>query len=148
MKSKKLRRGRNKSIRRTRNTRRMRSRTSARTRKTKRMHRHRRKIMLGGDLPATTLSSTPIESSSDTPAQMAGKNADMNKTINALKGGRGRRRGQSGGAVPCCTENNPYSYPCPPGMCGPVPNAIGQNIINTALTVRANAEFDARPPPT
>ena len=56
-----------------------------------------------------------------------------------------------GCGVSCCDNNNDYSYPCPDGMCGPipqVPNAISQGLIEKAAviatTAEANAEFDAR----
>jgi hypothetical protein len=56
---------------------------------------------------------------------------------------------QNGGSVPCCDENNVYGYPCPDGMCGPIPqspNEITNSLIRQAATITAtglaNAEND------
>ena len=56
---------------------------------------------------------------------------------------------QNGGSVPCCDENNVYGYPCPDGMCGPIPqspNEVTNALIRQAATITAtglaNAEND------
>ena len=56
---------------------------------------------------------------------------------------------QNGGSVPCCDENNVYSYPCPVGMCGPIPQTTSEltnSLIRQAATITAtglaNAEND------
>ena len=98
-------------------------------------------------MPANEMPASGSTNPNDT---LAAKAHAMNSGINALKGGR--RRVQRGGDVPCCDNSNPYSYPCPAGMCGPiaqVPNAMGQQAISSAASTlamtNANAEFDTRP---
>jgi hypothetical protein len=87
-------------------------------------------------------------------AKINANNANQASANRSLAGGgasRKKHRLQKGGSVPCCAPSNDYSYPCPAGMCGPipqVPNALSQGLIvqsaNIALTSSANAEFDSR----
>jgi hypothetical protein len=58
---------------------------------------------------------------------------------------------QSGGGVDCCNSSDPYSYPCPDGMCGPIPqtaSATSNGLILQAAKItastNANAEFDTQ----
>jgi hypothetical protein len=58
---------------------------------------------------------------------------------------------QNGGAVECCNNNDDYSYPCPAGMCGPVPQTSSETsnglIIQAAKITAsntANSEFDTK----
>ena len=58
---------------------------------------------------------------------------------------------QSGGGVDCCNSSDPYSYPCPDGMCGPIPqtaNSTSNGLILQAAKINAstnaNAEFDTQ----
>ena len=131
---------RRKSIRHTRNTRRLRR---------ARRHTRKNRSMRGGAAEMTIAPSTGA-----TIAGMQARQVSTNTAIRNLSGGGGNRRAfnQSGGDVPCCDNNNPYSYPCPTGMCGPlvqVPNAISQTSITSATMIAnqasANAEFDSRP---
>jgi hypothetical protein len=62
-----------------------------------------------------------------------------------------RANHQSGGAVECCNNNDDYSYPCPAGMCGPVPQTSSETsnglIIQAAKITAsntANSEFDTK----
>ena len=58
---------------------------------------------------------------------------------------------QVGGGVDCCNSSDPYSYPCPDGMCGPIPqtaSATSNGLILQAAKItastNANAEFDTQ----
>ena len=58
---------------------------------------------------------------------------------------------QSGGGVDCCNSSDPYSYPCPDGMCGPIPQTASETsnglILQAAkitASTNANAEFDTK----
>jgi len=92
----------------------------------------------------------PTGGKADPIAAQTAQNNGQNNTNRALAGG-GSASGELGCGVSCCDNNNDYSYPCPDGMCGPipqVPNAISQGLIEKAAviatTAEANAEFDAR----
>jgi len=94
--------------------------------------------------------SAPTGGPNDPIGDRAKQDAGQNTANNALAGG-GSASGGVGCGVSCCDNNNDYSYPCPDGMCGPipqVPNAISQGLIEKAAviatTAEANAEFDAR----
>ena len=58
---------------------------------------------------------------------------------------------QSGGGVDCCNSSDPYSYPCPDGMCGPIPqtesetsNGLILQAAKITASTNANAEFDTQ----
>ena len=58
---------------------------------------------------------------------------------------------QNGGSVSCCDENNVYGYPCPSGMCGPIPqtsNPVTNELIRQAAVITAtglaNGENDSK----
>ena len=61
-----------------------------------------------------------------------------------------RANGMVGGGVSCCNNNDDYSYPCPAGKCGPIPqteNETTNGLIKQAAVItatgNANAEYDA-----
>jgi len=94
--------------------------------------------------------SAPVGGKADPVGNMNNQNDSQNSANKSLAGG-GSASGELGCGVSCCDNNNDYSYPCPDGMCGPipqVPNAVSQGLIEKAAviatTAEANAEFDAR----
>jgi hypothetical protein len=118
-----------------------------RTRNKKKYTRRIRKMRGGADF------STAQGSGGDPAADMADKNSSQNAGNQSLQGGGGTGvgDGEIGCGVSCCDNNNDYGYPCPDGMCGPipqVPNAVSQGLIEKAAviatTAEANAEFDGR----
>ena len=136
-----------------------RSRLSRRTRRTrKQMRRTRKRMSMRGGYNNTTQPAGDVgwaiaKINANNANQASANRSLAGGTNRSLAGGGGKKkhRLQKGGSVPCCAPSNDYSYPCPAGMCGPipqVPNALSQGLIvqsaNIALTSSANAEFDSR----
>ena len=128
------------------NRKRIKNRKGTKNRRTlikKKYTRRVRKMRGGADFTQPTGSKADV-------AARAQQDASQNSANKSLAGG-GSASGGVGCGVSCCDNNNDYSYPCPDGMCGPipqVPNAISQGLIEKAAviatTAEANAEFDAR----
>ena len=86
---------------------------------------------------------TNVNSGGNPHKNLTNNNNMQNDANKALQGGGG-----GGCGTPCCNTSD-YSYPCPDGMCGPIPqvsSAVSQNLIESAAiianTSTANAEFD------
>jgi len=99
--------------------------------------RYTKKMRGGNDF------STNVNSGGNPHKNLTNNNNMQNDANKALQGGGG-----GGCGTPCCNTSD-YSYPCPDGMCGPIPqvsSAVSQNLIERAAiianTSTANAEFD------